>query len=74
MDRPLTDRSVLRQRAHLTKHVARWARWNYTLLLTSNTAGKLGFGRKEVTSNLEPRPEQHIEPAFAAELRRAAGL
>ncbi len=50
---PLSERGTLAQRAALARHVAVWARWNYTLLAVGNTVGRLGLGRSEVHSNLE---------------------
>jgi len=50
--RPLADAPVWQQRAALARHVAVWARWNYSLLLVSNTLGRLGFGRQDHVSDV----------------------
>lgn len=64
---PLSEAGSFTQRAALARHVARWARWNYTLLLAAKTVGKLGFGRQEMIS------EVGIETAEPASARAIDG-
>ena len=71
---PLSEASTLAQRKALIKHVAVWARYNYTLLLVANTAGKLGFGRRDHVSTLEAKPAPSRAEAAPAPPRQRASL
>jgi glycosyltransferase involved in cell wall biosynthesis len=47
---PLAQQSLVRQRWELARGVARWARYNYTLLALGNASFRLGLGRKVMDS------------------------
>ncbi|MCB9508231.1 MAG: glycosyltransferase [Myxococcales bacterium] len=60
---PLAQQSVVAQRRALARHVATWARWNYSLLLVGNTLGRLGFGRQDHKSEIVAEPAAERIPA-----------
>lgn len=71
---PLADAGTFAQRAALARHVATWARWNYTLLIAAKTVGKLGFGRQDHVSGIHEtaHPAAHLEAEHAFPHRAAA--
>lgn len=71
--KPLSEASSFTQRAALAKHVARWARWNYTLLIAAKTVGKLGFGREDHVSDVRAdmtaeRPDEALRGEIASRI------
>lgn len=61
---PLSEQSVVRQRWELARGVARWARYNYSLLAMSNASFRLGLGRKVMNNAV---PVQQTMPAAEAD-------